>query len=193
VIEPVDGLGFIGKNPGDSDRVFVATGDSGNGMTHGVIAGMLICDLALGRHNDWAQLYDPARKPIKALKTYARINLAVAGGYADWLKPGEVSGPDDVQRGTGAVLQRGARKLAVYRAEDGTLSVCSAVCTHLGGVVRWNSAEQSWDCPCHGSRFSPEGEVLNGPALHDLRRLDIEHAEPLRVHEPVIAAKIGSR
>jgi glycine/D-amino acid oxidase-like deaminating enzyme/nitrite reductase/ring-hydroxylating ferredoxin subunit len=193
VIEPVDGLGFIGRNPGDSDRVFITTGDSGNGMTHGVIAGMLIRDLVLDRRNDWTQLYDPARKPIKALKNYARINLAVAGGYADWLKPGEVSSIDDVEHGTGAVLQRGARKLAVYRGEDGTLSICSATCTHLGGVVRWNSAEQSWDCPCHGSRFSPEGEVLNGPALHGLKRLDVEQAEPSRIHDAVIAAKVGSR
>jgi Rieske Fe-S protein len=193
VIEPADGLAFIGKNPGDSDRVFIATGDSGNGITHGVIAGLLIRDLVLGQHNDWAQLYDPSRKPIKALKEYARINLAVAGGYADWLKPGEVDSLDDIERGTGAVLQRGARKLAVFRGEDGTLSVCSAVCTHLGGVVRWNSAEQSWDCPCHGSRFAPDGEVLNGPALHALKRLDVEHAASTPVPEAVAAEKAGLR
>jgi glycine/D-amino acid oxidase-like deaminating enzyme len=193
VIEPADGLAFIGKNPGGSDRVFIATGDSGNGITHGVIAGLLIRDLVLGEHNDWAQLYDPSRKPIKALKEYARINLAVAGGYADWLKPGEVDSLDDIQRGTGAVLQRGARKLAVFRGEDGTLSVCSAVCTHLGGVVRWNSAEQSWDCPCHGSRFAPDGKVLNGPALHALKRLDVEHAASTPVREAVAAEKAGLR
>ncbi len=193
VIEPADGLAFIGKNPGGEGRVFIATGDSGNGMTHGVIAGLLICDLVLGRQNDWTDLYDPSRKPIKALKEYARINLAVAGGYADWLKPGEVDSLDDIERGTGAVLQRGPRKLAVFRDEAGTLSVCSAVCTHLGGVVRWNSAEQSWDCPCHGSRFSPDGAVLNGPALHPLKRVDVEHVERTPVAEPVAVEKAGLR
>jgi glycine/D-amino acid oxidase-like deaminating enzyme/nitrite reductase/ring-hydroxylating ferredoxin subunit len=193
VLEPADGLAFIGRNPGDSGRVFIATGDSGNGITHGVIAGMLIRDLVLGRENDWARLYDPSRKPIKAIKEYARINLAAAGGYGDWLKPGEVASLDDIERGTGAVLHRGARKLAVYREEDGSLSVCSAVCSHLGGIVRWNSVERSWDCPCHGSRFSPRGEVLNGPALHDLRRVDVEHTAASRIREAVSAAKAPTR
>jgi glycine/D-amino acid oxidase-like deaminating enzyme/nitrite reductase/ring-hydroxylating ferredoxin subunit len=189
VIEPADGLAFIGRNPGLSENVFIATGDSGNGITHGVIAGMLIRDLILETPNEWAALYDPSRKPIRALREYARINLAVAGGYADWLRPGEVSALDEIEKGTGAVLRRGARKLAVYRAPDGKLSVCSAVCTHLGGVVRWNSAEQSWDCPCHGSRFSTQGEVLNGPALHPLKAAHIEDAELQPLPEPGVAAR----
>jgi glycine/D-amino acid oxidase-like deaminating enzyme/nitrite reductase/ring-hydroxylating ferredoxin subunit len=193
VLEPADGLAFIGRNPGDSERVFIATGDSGNGMTHGVIAGMLIRDLVLGQHNDWTALYEPSRKPIKAIKEFARINLSAAGGYGDWLKPGEVSSLDDIARGTGAVLQRGARKLAVYRDADGTLTACSAICTHLGGIVRWNSAEQSWDCPCHGSRFSPQGEVLNGPALHGLKRVDVEQAASTRIRDAVAAAKTATR
>jgi glycine/D-amino acid oxidase-like deaminating enzyme/nitrite reductase/ring-hydroxylating ferredoxin subunit len=174
VIEPVDGLAFIGRNPGGPDGVFIATGDSGNGMTHGVIAGMLIRDLIEGRDNPWSRLYDASRKPLLALKRYASINLAAASGYVDWLKPAEAASIDDVQAGTGAVVRRGVHRLAVYRDMDGSLSVCSAVCTHLGGVVRWNTAEQSWDCPCHGSRFSPQGEVLNGPALQGLEPIALE-------------------
>jgi nitrite reductase/ring-hydroxylating ferredoxin subunit len=180
VLEPADGLAFIGRNPGDSDRVMIATGDSGNGMTHGVIAGMLIRDLLIGRHNDWEKLYSPSRKPIRALKQYARINLSAAGGYAHWLKRSEVRSVAEIPPGSGAVLQRGGRKLAVYRDVSGSLSVCSAVCSHLGGVVRWNSAEQSWDCPCHGSRFNPHGKVLNGPALRELKQLDVSAIEPAK-------------
>jgi glycine/D-amino acid oxidase-like deaminating enzyme/nitrite reductase/ring-hydroxylating ferredoxin subunit len=181
ILEPADGLAFIGKNPGDSERVFIATGDSGNGLTHGAIAGMLIRDLVLGRPNEWAELYDPGRKPVRALTEYARINLAAAAGYADWLKPGAVASVDEIEPRAGAVIQRGMRKLAVTRDERGMLSVCSAVCTHLGGIVRWNSAERSWDCPCHGSRFSPDGRVLNGPALQDLEQVDAEVADSVGV------------
>jgi len=174
VIEPADGLAFIGRNPGGPDRVFIATGDSGNGLTHGVIAGMLIRDLVEGRDNPWARLYDPSRKPFHALKRFASINVAAASGYTDWLRPAEVASIGEVPAGAGAVVRRGVHRLAVYRDADGLITVCSAVCTHLGGLVRWNSAERSWDCPCHGSRFSPQGEVLNGPALRGLEPLPLE-------------------
>lgn len=175
VLEPIDGLAFIGRNPGGPDDVFVATGDSGHGMTHGVIAGMLIRDLVLGAPNPWQRLYEPSRKCFRAAAQYARINGAAAWCYTDWLKGG-VSSPADVEPGSGAIVQRGAQKLAVYRDKEGTLSVCSAVCTHLGGIVHWNSEERSWDCPCHGARYSPKGEVLNGPALQGLKRLSVDEA-----------------
>ncbi len=178
VLEPVDGMAFIGRNPGASNRVFVATGDSGHGMTHGVIAGMLIRDLLLGAKNPWQRLYDPSRKSLGSVGQFARINGAVAWCYTDWLKGGDVASPADVKPGSGAVLQRGAQKLAVYRDTEGALSVCSAVCTHLGGVVHWNSEERSWDCPCHGARYSPKGEVLNGPALQGLKQFSVEEAFP---------------
>ncbi len=168
VMEPVDGLGYIGRNPGDKGHVFVATGDSGHGMTHGTIAGMLITDLILGRHNPWEQLYDPARKSLKATPEYAIENLNVARQYTDYLTPGEVSSESAIPPGRGAIVRHGLKKLAVYRNEQGTLHHASAVCPHLGCIVQWNSLEQSWDCPCHGSRFGTDGRVLNGPALNGL-------------------------
>ncbi len=177
VLEPIDGLAFIGRNPGDSGNVLIATGDSGNGMTHGVIAGMLLRDLVLEKTNPWEKLYDPSRKNLRAIKEYASNNLAVAASYADWLKPGTVSSVRDIAPGQGAVIQRGARKLAVHRDNTGALRVCSAVCPHLGGVVHWNSVERSWDCPAHGSRFSSTGEVLNGPALAGLKRVQSDDLE----------------
>ncbi len=169
VMEPVDGLAFIGRNPGDASNVYIATGDSGNGMTHGTIAGMLIRDLILGRGNAWETVYDPSRISLRAGGEYARENLNVAAQYADYLTGGEVDSADEVTPGSGALLRRGLTKVALFRDETGALHEFSAVCTHLGCLVAWNGKEKSWDCPCHGSRFDPrDGHVLNGPAISGL-------------------------
>ena len=169
VMEPVDGMAFIGRNPLDSDNVFIATGDSGNGMTHGTIAGMLIRDLILGRGNAWETLYDPSRLSLRAGGEYARENLNVAAQYADYLTGGEVDSADEVAPGAGALLRRGLTKVALFRDESGALHKLSAVCAHLGCIVAWNDKEKSWDCPCHGSRYDPrDGHVLNGPAISGL-------------------------
>jgi Rieske Fe-S protein len=169
VMEPVDCLAFIGRNPMDEDNVFIATGDSGNGMTHGTIAGMLITDLILGRENAWEKLYDPARKSIKAAPDFIKENTNFVGHMVkDWVKPSEVDSVDAIHPGEGAILRKGAAKVAVYRDEKGQLHERSAVCTHLGCIVQWNSGEKSWDCPCHGSRFDCEGRILNGPAITPL-------------------------
>ena len=173
VMEPVDGLGYIGRNPGDAENVYIATGDSGNGMTHGTIAGMLIRDLILGRDNAWATLYDPSRLSLRAGGEYARENLNVAAQYADLVTPGEVSSADEVAPGAGAVMRRGLTKVALYRDDSGALHELSAICRHLGCVVAFNDKEKSWDCPCHGSRYDPtDGHVLNGPAIHGLEPVE---------------------
>jgi glycine/D-amino acid oxidase-like deaminating enzyme/nitrite reductase/ring-hydroxylating ferredoxin subunit len=169
VMEPVDYLAFIGRDPGSGPNVYVASGDSGQGMTHGTIAGILLSDLILGRKSAWETLYDPSRKTLKAAKEFVRENLNVAGHYLDWLTPGEVGSADDIAPGHGAVLRRGLEKVAIYKDEQGRLHERSAICTHLGCVVAWNPEEASWDCPCHGSRFDPSGKVLNGPAVQPLR------------------------
>jgi glycine/D-amino acid oxidase-like deaminating enzyme/nitrite reductase/ring-hydroxylating ferredoxin subunit len=172
VMEPVDYIAFIGHDPGGQDNVYVATGDSGQGMTHTTIAGMLITDLIAGRANPWQQLYEPTRKSLSAtaIKEWAEENVDVGIQYVD-LIPGagtDASDTAEIAPGSGAVLQRGAAKVAAYRHVDGTVIERSAFCTHLGCVVHWNSLERSWDCPCHGSRFAPDGEVLNGPAIMPL-------------------------
>jgi glycine/D-amino acid oxidase-like deaminating enzyme/nitrite reductase/ring-hydroxylating ferredoxin subunit len=167
VMEPVDGLAYIGRNPGQ-EQIFVVTGDSGHGMTHGTIAGMLIRDLILGRENEWAGLYDPARKSLSSAAEYVRENVNVARQYVDYVTPGEVGSEAEVQPGQGAVVRHGTRKVAVYRDEAGKLHRASAVCPHLGCIVHWNSLERSWDCPCHGSRFGVDGSVVNGPAVGGL-------------------------
>jgi len=177
VLEPVDYMGFIGRDP-THENVFLATGDSGQGMTHGTIAGMLISDLVLGRPNPWEKLYDPSRKTLSldSAKMFLEENLDVAAKLTELLPTGgDVSSGAEIPAGEGAILQRGTKKIAAYRDDSGTLHQCSAYCTHLGCVVHWNSEEKSWDCPCHGSRFSATGEqVLNGPALAGLTQLDAE-------------------
>ncbi len=171
VMETIDGLAFIGRNPGDRENIFIITGDSGMGMTHGTIGGMLISDLIQGRANPWTQLYDPSRKPVGAVGDYASENLNVAGQYADWLTGGEVSERGQIPVGEGAVLRRGLSKVAVYRKADDEYNEVSAVCPHLGCIVAWNTAEKTWDCPCHGSRFDCQGNVTNAPANRGLAPL----------------------
>lgn len=168
VYEPVDGLGFIGRNPGDSDNVYIATGDSGHGMTHGTLAGMIITDQIQGRPNPWENLYDPARKNSKSIGEFLKENLNVAAQFKEFVTPGEVEDPSEVLPGTGRIMRKGLGKVAVYCDQNGVRHQCSATCTHLGCVVHWNEVESSWDCPCHGSRFDPFGKVITGPASKDL-------------------------
>jgi glycine/D-amino acid oxidase-like deaminating enzyme/nitrite reductase/ring-hydroxylating ferredoxin subunit len=171
VMEPVDGVAFIGRNPGDRN-VYVVTGDSGNGMTHGTIAGILLPDLIQGRENAWATLYDPSRKSLRAAGEFAKENLNVAAQYGDLVTGGDVRRVDEIPAGSGAVIRDGLRKIAVFRDAQGKTHACSAVCPHLGCIVDWNDGEKSWDCPCHGSRFDPRGKVINGPANSDLEPVD---------------------
>ena len=168
VMETQDGLAFIGRNPMDAPNVYVITGDSGMGMTHGTIAGILLTDLIAGRPNPWADLYDPSRIRTGAASEWVKENLNVAMQYTSWLTPGEVSSLDEIAPGTGAVIRDGLSKVAVFRDEAGELHARSAVCTHLGCIVGWNASASTWDCPCHGSRYDKFGKVVNGPAKDDL-------------------------
>jgi nitrite reductase/ring-hydroxylating ferredoxin subunit len=177
VMESVDGLAFIGRNPVDHDNIYIVTGDSGSGMTHGTIAGLLLTDLIRGRENRWAQLYSPSRVTLAAMPEFAKEAVNTALQYANWLIDGNVAKDLQVRPGTGAVVPNGITKTAVYRDAGGTLHECSAVCPHLGGLVSWNHAEETWDCPAHGSRFDRLGKVLNGPANEDL------HPVALVAHE----------
>lgn len=173
VMEPVDSLAFIGRNPGD-DTVYIATGDSGNGMTHGTIAGMLITDLINNKPNPWEKIYDPARITLKASGDFLKEAGNMAAQYADYFKAGDVDSVKDVRMNQGAVVTVGLKKIAVYRNAEGVLHAYTAVCPHLGCVVQWNSDEKSFDCPCHGSRFTCEGKIINGPAVTDLAQVEVK-------------------
>lgn len=173
IMEPIDSLAFIGKNPGD-DNIYIITGDSGNGMTHGTIGGMLVTDLINGNDNPWEDLYDPSRISVKAAGEFLKEAGNMAAQYTDWVKKGDVDSTYDLGRGEGGILSSGLKKYAVYRDETGNLHTCTAVCPHLGGILTWNEDEKSFDCPVHGSRFTGEGIVINGPAISDLKHEEIK-------------------
>jgi len=172
VWEPFDGLAFIGRDPANTHNVMIATGDSGMGMTHGTIAGMLLADLTQGRGNAWAGLYDPTRKITRNLREYVKENMDVAREFAfGHAGSSQASSEAAIPLGGGAVLREGGRKVAVFKGEDGRIHRLSATCTHLGCTVHFNELEKSWDCPCHGSRFDIDGSVLTGPAVGALARI----------------------
>lgn len=171
VFESMDSIGFIGKNPGDKN-IFIATGDSGNGMTHATIAGILIPDLILGKENPWESLYQPSRKTLSAGETYISENLNTLQQYFDWFTDGEKKQLEGLKVDEGIIIRKGLKKIAVYKDKQDNLHFNSAFCPHLAGCVRWNSSEKSWDCPCHGSRFNGYGHFINGPANRDLYPCD---------------------
>jgi glycine/D-amino acid oxidase-like deaminating enzyme/nitrite reductase/ring-hydroxylating ferredoxin subunit len=173
VLEPVDSLAFMGKNPGDDD-VYIITGDSGNGMTHGTIGGMLVSDLITGKENPWKKIYNPGRISMKATGDFLKEVGNMAAQYADYLKAGDIKSQDELSNDQGAVMNVGMHKVAVYKDQNGTTHAYTAVCPHLGCIVQWNEGEKSFDCPCHGSRFTKEGVVINGPARTNLKKYDIK-------------------
>jgi glycine/D-amino acid oxidase-like deaminating enzyme/nitrite reductase/ring-hydroxylating ferredoxin subunit len=167
VMEPADGIAFLGQNPHE-EGVYIITGDSGNGMTHCTAGAMLITDLIMGRHNPWAELYSPSRKVIHGTSHFIRDQLNTLAQYGKWAGGGKGESVETIPAGQGAVIRDGLGKQAVYRDSTGLLHALSATCPHLGCEVAWNSAEKSWDCPCHGSRFDINGKVLHGPAATPL-------------------------
>jgi Rieske Fe-S protein len=175
VEEPVDGLPFIGRNS-MSEHVYVATGFAGNGTTYGTIAAMIVSDLVNNRPNAWADLYAATRvKPISSAGTFASENVDFPMHLvSDRLHPPEAKSPIDILPGQGKTVRVRGERLAVYRDPQGSLHAVSSVCTHLGCLVKFNNAEKTWDCPCHGSRFGIDGTVLDGPATRPLAKKSIE-------------------
>jgi glycine/D-amino acid oxidase-like deaminating enzyme/nitrite reductase/ring-hydroxylating ferredoxin subunit len=170
VLDTIDYCGLIGRNPGN-ERVYVACGDSGQGMTHGALAGLLIKDLITTGKSPWQAVYDPDRKPPSGIVNYVNENVTAIKNFAEYLMPSEIDSVDALKPGEGGIIRDGMSKVAACRDRAGKLHTCSAICTHLGCHVHWNSTEQCWDCPCHGSHFAPDGSVLNGPALAPLERV----------------------
>jgi Rieske Fe-S protein len=165
VVESADGLPFIGET---SERQFVATGYAGNGLTFGTLAGLMAHDAALGIANPWRELFRPDRKAAGALGTLLAENVDYPYHFiADRLRRLPRSA-HDLRAGEGALIRRNGTRVAAFRRSDGRLVQLNPSCTHMGCLVRWNATETTWDCPCHGSRFSAEGEVIGGPAEEPL-------------------------
>ncbi|KAI1390880.1 DAO-domain-containing protein [Hypoxylon trugodes] len=171
IFEPVDYMAYIGKNQGN-DRIYIVTGDSGNGLTHGVLAGRLIADEISGEPNSWSDLYSPKRlsSVVKSAPTMIQNDLEANAQYKRLLQS-DITDIEDLKPGCGGVLNPTASKpIAVYKDEDGQVTKMSALCPHMGGVVCWNSVEKSWDCPVHGSRFGSRGLSVQGPAKANLAK-----------------------
>lgn len=172
VIESSDGLPLIGET---ADRQYVATGYSGNGITFGTLAAMMICDAIAGRKNPWRELFAPDRSSLRrGVWNYVTENLEYPYYMVkDRLARAESDSLRSMKRGEGKILQVDGRRVAAYRDDRGRATVLAPECTHMGCIVHWNEAEQSWDCPCHGSRFTATGKILAGPAETGLEQLDI--------------------
>jgi glycine/D-amino acid oxidase-like deaminating enzyme/nitrite reductase/ring-hydroxylating ferredoxin subunit len=188
VIETSDGLPFIGET---AEHQFIATGFAGNGMTFGTVAGMMAVDSILGRTSPWKRLFDPHRKKLSATWDYLKENKDFPVCLVrDHLAKPQARSLRDVAPGEGKVVELNGKKVAAYRDAQGRVTTCSAICTHLQCVVGWNAAECTWDCPCHGSRFHPDGRVLSGPAEEPLPHVSpVTGRTPRTRREPARAAR----
>jgi glycine/D-amino acid oxidase-like deaminating enzyme/nitrite reductase/ring-hydroxylating ferredoxin subunit len=173
--EPGDGLPYIGHLPGHPGSIFVATGYGGNGMTYSSVAASLLKQMILEEESPYIKLFDPNRvKPIAGFTTFLKQNVdAFKNFVGKWFDKEKLEQFAELAPGEARVAQYSGEKLALYKDEQGDLHALSPVCTHLKCSIAWNNAEQSWDCPCHGSRFSYDGKVLTGPADHDLEKCQV--------------------
>jgi hypothetical protein len=167
VLEPVDYAGYVGRDP-DNDHIYLVTGDSGQGITNGALAGLLIPALFHGADHPWRTLYDPARVTTRALGDYVSENVTVVKSMAEHLGGPLHPSVDTLKAGEGGLVRDGLATVAAFRDEQGRLHRVSSACSHVKCVVHFNSLERCWDCPCHGSHFSVDGEVLNAPATAPL-------------------------
>ena len=176
----MDELAFIGPVSSSKPNLHVAVGFDAWGITQGTAAAEIIADRVLGRDNDNAEVFDASRvRPMAGGAELVSENLKAGARLAgDRLLRRQVQSLDDIPDGEGGIIERDGEQLAVIRDGDGVGQALSAVCTHLGCIVGWNTVDRTWDCPCHGSRFDPQGEVLSGPALHPLE------SKPLRTSPP---------
>ncbi len=172
----VDKVPYIGRLSSGSKHLYVATGFGGWGMTNSHIAAMLLTDMIVGRKNDWEEVFEPSRfKPVTSAGDLVSENMNVAKEFmGDRISTPELDELEKIATGSGEVVKWKGERVALYKDEGGKVHACSATCTHMGCIVHWNSAEKSWDCPCHGSRYAPTGERIYGPPPHDLGKQPLD-------------------
>lgn len=174
----VDGLPFVGHYTPVSPRLYVATGFAGWGMTNGTAAAVIVSDMVLGRRNDWAPAYDPSR-----LDQLTSVGKLAKGGVIftqRFLGPRLLREPSEthitLKRGEGRIVEAGGERVALYADDDGKLHAVTPYCAHQGCLLAWNTAERTWDCPCHGSRYLATGEFIDGPTVRDLKPVRLDAA-----------------
>ena len=173
IMEPIDAIAFIGKNPSD-ENIYIITGDSGNGITYGTLGGLILTDIINEKHNPYEKLYAPSRITFNTLGDYLSEGLNTVAQYVDWIQAGDLKDAKDLKKGEGAIISLGLKKIAAYRDEQNNLHAYTAVCPHLGAILQWNADEKSFDCPAHGARFTINGKIINGPVVSDLKMVEIK-------------------
>jgi glycine/D-amino acid oxidase-like deaminating enzyme/nitrite reductase/ring-hydroxylating ferredoxin subunit len=168
--KPADELPYIGLANRRTKRIFMATGYATDGLVYGTVAGMLLSDMVAGKKNPWAEIYNTLRlNPWASFKMFLKENMNVAWQYiTDYLSTVVPEDNLGLQKNEAKVMKVNGQRVAAYCDEKGKLHCVSAICTHMKCIVHWNEAERSWDCPCHGSRFTINGEIIEGPALQPL-------------------------
>jgi len=177
--EPADGLPYIGHLPGQPSNVFVATGFGGNGMTYSHVAARVLTDMITGKDNELSSLFSPSRiKPIAGFTEFVAHNAGVAANFAGKLFSAEkLHELVELAPGEGKIVQHEGKKMGLFKDEGGQLHAVNPTCTHMKCEVKWNAAEQSWDCPCHGARYDCDGKVITGPADHSLEQINLAALE----------------
>jgi nitrite reductase/ring-hydroxylating ferredoxin subunit len=174
VIYAFDALVHIGRNPMDKDNIYIVTGECGNGLTYGAISGMLIPDLINEKENEYEELYRPSRfKFLQAGKVFLDELFSGLAAYYKTKNSDKVDSFEEIQKGEGKIMEINGKKYGASRGYDNSIDIVASECTHLGCIVKWNTDEQSWDCACHGSRFTNTGIVINGPANYNLNHLKL--------------------
>lgn len=172
----VDHVPYIGPITSDNEHILVATGFNKWGMTTGAVAGMILTDTIMGHSSEWADVFASTRMDIgRSAKSFLLENANVAKRFiGDRLRTLSVPDIADLRPNEGGIVNADGDKVAAYRDESGALHTVSPICTHLGCQVTWNTGERSWDCPCHGSRFGIDGNVIQGPAIEPLAAKDTD-------------------
>ena len=173
--EPADGLPYIGILPGESSNIFVATGYGGNGITYSNVAALLLTDLIANGKSEFEHVFSPSRiKPVAGFANFVKENADVVKTFVSkWFSSDELNSLSDLAKHEGKIASYQDHKLALYKDELNVIHALNPACTHVKCIVTWNDAEQSWDCPCHGARYSTDGEVLNGPAQKNLEKIEV--------------------
>jgi glycine/D-amino acid oxidase-like deaminating enzyme/nitrite reductase/ring-hydroxylating ferredoxin subunit len=173
--EPTDGLPYIGHLPGNPKNVFVATGFGGNGITYSHVAAKVLTDLIVAGKSEYEKLYDPNRiKPVAGFTNFVKEAADVVGKFiGDRFNKEKIKELADIARGEAKLVKYEGHSIALYKDENGNVHAVNPACTHINCMVGWNTAEKTWDCPCHGSRFDADGVMLTAPARKDLERIDL--------------------
>ncbi|HEY4196778.1 MAG TPA: FAD-dependent oxidoreductase [Mucilaginibacter sp.] len=176
---PIDGLPYIGQMPLAADGIYCATGYIGNGMMLGSVAGQILADIISGRNNKYEKIFNPSRiKPVDGFREFVKENADVAYHFvADRFGVHETDSLKRLAPGTGKLVEIEGQKIAAYKDEEGNIHALSPLCTHAACIVNWNSAERSWDCPCHGARYDIDGDVITGPATKDLLKITLQQRD----------------